>query len=129
MKGKYILQDMVIRWSGAPEIKLKCNIRRWKEIKYETLRYLLSRQWDSGWWCHNQERKDVQSWTRSSLRCRFMQLILSPDCIQMSISPRHTPRKLLRYSCVNGNQLANEHQKVVTAKRGSKMYNLEETRA
>ena len=54
---------------------------------------------------------------------------LSPDCIQMSISPRHTPRKLLHYSCVNGNQLANEHQKVVTAKRGSKMYNLEETRA
>lgn len=75
-----------------------------------------------------EERRLVQSWTRFSLCCRFMQLILSPDCIQMSISPRHTPRKLLHYSCVNGNQHANEHQKVVTEKRGSKMYNLEETR-
>lgn len=75
-----------------------------------------------------EERRCVRSWTRSSLRSRFMQLILSPDYIQMSISPRHTPGKLLHYSCVNGNQHANEHQKVVTAKRGSKMYNLEKTR-
>lgn len=71
----------------------------------------------------------MQSWTSSSSRCRFMQLILSLDCIQMSISPRHTPRKLLHYSCVNGNQYANERQKVVTEKRGSEMYNLQETRA
>mgnify|MGYP001855446430 FL=1 len=70
-------------------------------------------------------RSLMRSWMRSSLCCRFMQLISSLDCIQMSISPQHTPRKLLHYSCVNGNQHANEHQKVVTEKRGSKMYNVE----
>lgn len=76
--------------------------------------------------CLAQGGRLVQGWMRPSSCCRFMQLILSLDCIQMSISPYHTARKLLHYSCANGNQHANEHQKVGAEKKGSKMYDLEE---
>lgn len=44
----------------------------------------------------------------------------------MNIPTQYTAGKLQHYSCVNGDQHANEQQKVVTKKRGSKKYDLKE---
>lgn len=66
------------------------------------------------------KKRLIWSWMVASLCCRFMHLIFSLDKIQMNISSRYRARKLLHYSCVNGDQHANEQQKVVMEKRGSR---------